>query len=220
MKTFQFLVIVVFLALASFIAYAYDPSPLQDYCVATNDTELGVFVNGNFCKDPKDVTSDDFFYPELLNPLDIDNQLGFNAIFVFVDKFPGLNTLGISLAYAEFAPRGVAPPHIHPRGSEIIIVLEGTIFIGFVVSDQNNNTFFYKVLGRGDVFLIPIAQVHFAYNIGNTTATALVAYNSQNPGVTVISNAIFGSNPPINPYILAKAFQLNIDVIEYLQSGF
>ncbi|KHN10343.1 Protein AIG2 [Glycine soja] len=32
---------VVLLALASSIAFAYDPSPLQDFCVAINDTKTG-----------------------------------------------------------------------------------------------------------------------------------------------------------------------------------
>lgn len=177
-------------------------------------------MNGNFCKDPKEVTSNDFFFSNLFTLLDTNNQFGFNITFVFIDKFPGLNTLGISLAYGQFAPRGVSPLHFHPRGTEMVILLEGTLLVGFIASDQNNNTFFYKILYPGDVFIFPIGQIHFGYNIGNTTAVVLVAYGSQNPGVTAISNTIFGSNPPINPYILAKAFQLDIDVIEYLLSVF
>ena len=32
---------VVLMALASSVAFAYDPSPLQDFCVAINDTKTG-----------------------------------------------------------------------------------------------------------------------------------------------------------------------------------
>jgi hypothetical protein len=39
MKAFYFLV--ALLALASSVAFAYDPSPLQDFCVAINDTKTG-----------------------------------------------------------------------------------------------------------------------------------------------------------------------------------
>ncbi|MBA0618769.1 hypothetical protein Godav_028067 [Gossypium davidsonii] len=35
------------LILASSFASAYDPSLLQDFCVAVNDTNNGVFVNGS-----------------------------------------------------------------------------------------------------------------------------------------------------------------------------
>ncbi|XP_021898149.1 germin-like protein subfamily 1 member 7 [Carica papaya] len=222
MKGFQFLVVVIFLALVSSFASAYDPSPLQDFCVATDSTELGVyatFVNGKFCKDPKDVTSNDFFFPRIDIPRLIDNQFKVNATIVDVDQLPGLNTLGISLTYVKFAPRGLAPPHYHPRSSQIVVVLEGIVFMGFVVSNQNNNILFHKTLYPGDVFVAPLGQIHLEYNIGDSTAVILVAYNSQNPGIVTISNAIFQSNPLIDSYILAKAFQLNIDVVEYLQQA-
>ena len=35
------LAIIVLLALASSIAFAFDPSPLQDFCVALNETKTG-----------------------------------------------------------------------------------------------------------------------------------------------------------------------------------
>ncbi|XP_029125498.1 germin-like protein subfamily 1 member 13 [Cajanus cajan] len=59
MKVVYFLVAI--LALTSSVAFAYDPSPLQDFCVALNDTKNAVFVNGKFCKDPKLVKAEDFF---------------------------------------------------------------------------------------------------------------------------------------------------------------
>ena len=41
MKGVSFLATVAILALASSIASAYDPSPLQDFCVAINDIKSG-----------------------------------------------------------------------------------------------------------------------------------------------------------------------------------
>ena len=38
MKGVHFLVTLALLALATSLAFAYDPSPLQDFCVATKDT--------------------------------------------------------------------------------------------------------------------------------------------------------------------------------------
>ncbi|KAK1280986.1 Germin-like protein subfamily 1 member 11 [Acorus gramineus] len=46
-----------FLALSCSLALASDPSPLQDFCVAAPSGQ--VFVNGQFCKDPKHVTEND-----------------------------------------------------------------------------------------------------------------------------------------------------------------
>ncbi|KAF4365968.1 hypothetical protein F8388_019212 [Cannabis sativa] len=61
MKSAHFLVTLAIFALASFIASAYDPSPLQDFCVAVDDPEKALFVNGKFCKDPMQVKAEDFF---------------------------------------------------------------------------------------------------------------------------------------------------------------
>ena len=41
MKAVSFLATMAILALASSIASAYDPSPLQDFCVAINDIKSG-----------------------------------------------------------------------------------------------------------------------------------------------------------------------------------
>ena len=70
------------------------------------------------------------------------------------------------------------------------------------------------------MFVFPIGLIHFQFNVGKTNAIALAGLSSQNPGVITIANAIFGSNPPINPDVLAKAFQLDQKVIEYLQKAF
>jgi hypothetical protein len=44
--------------------------------------------------------------------------------------------------------------------------------------------------------------------------------SSQNAGVITIADAVFGSNPPINPDVLAKAFQLDKNIIKDLQKKF
>lgn len=105
-----------------------------------------VFVNGRFCKDPKDIIFDYFFFSRLNIPSNTNHALGLNVKPVFIDQLPRLNTLDISMARNDYVPFGINPLHIHPKGSEIIIALEGTILVGFVASNQNNHTFFYKIL--------------------------------------------------------------------------
>ncbi|KAK8634006.1 hypothetical protein V6N13_014835 [Hibiscus sabdariffa] len=160
------------LAFACFLASAFDPSPLQDFCVAIND--------------PTDA---------------------------------GLNTLGISLVRIDYAPYGENPPHTHPRGTEILVVVQGTLYVGFVTSNPENRLI-TKILYPGDVFVFPIGLIHFQYNLGNTPAVAFAGLSSQNAGVITIANAVFGSNPPINLDVLTKAFQLDKNVVTHLQSIF
>ncbi|GMY20317.1 germin-like protein subfamily 1 member 11, partial [Fagus crenata] len=174
------------------------------------------FVNGKFCKDPNLATVDDFFLSGIDIPRSTSNPLGSNVTRITVLQIPGLNTLGISIARIDFAPYGVNAPHIHPRATEVLVVLEGTLYAGFVTSNPDNRLF-AKILNKGDVIVFPIGLIHFEINIGQTNAVALSSFNSQNPGVITIANAVFGSNPPINLDVLTKAFQLDKDVINYLQ---
>ncbi|GAV65095.1 Cupin_1 domain-containing protein [Cephalotus follicularis] len=233
MKGVHFLVVFVFTLAFTFVS-ASDPSPLQDFCVALGDTKndvllllhmievlfYAVFVNGELCKDPKLVVAEDFFFSGLNKPGNTSNPLGWMATIVNVMKIAGLNTLGVSMVRLDYAPNGgLIPPHIHPRASEILVVLEGTLYVGFVTSNPNN-TLFTKVLNKGDVFVFPIGLIHFQLNVGNTPAIAIAAFDSQNFGIIPIANAIFGSDPPINPDVLTKAFQVDRNVVNYLQSKF
>ncbi|XVF42424.1 hypothetical protein PTKIN_Ptkin01aG0361700 [Pterospermum kingtungense] len=215
MKSVHFHAAFVLLALAFTFASSFDPSPLQDFCVAINDTKTGVFVNGKFCKDPKLVTAEDFSFSGLNKPGNTSNQLGSKVTLINVQKIPGLNTLGISLARVDYVPYGLNPPHIHPRATEILTLVQGTLYVGFVTSD---NRFITKVLYPGDVFVFPIGLIHFQFNIGNTNALAFSGLSSQNPGLISIAKAVFGSDPAINPDVLAKAFQLDKYIVKQLQS--
>ncbi|KAM1398464.1 hypothetical protein ACFX2I_015915 [Malus domestica] len=208
------------LAFTTLLASASDPGPLQDFCVAINNTDSAVFVNGKFCKDPKLASANDFFSDKLRYPRNTSNPVGSIVTAANVDDIPGLNTLGISFARVDFAPNGLNPPHTHPRATEILIVVEGSLYVGFVTSNGDGNRLFTKVLYKGDVFVFPIGLIHFQLNVGKTNALAIAGLSSQNPGVITIANAVFGSNPPINPDVLAKAFQVDDNVVDYLQKQF
>ncbi|KQK05583.1 germin-like protein 8-4 [Brachypodium distachyon] len=207
------------LGLASSMVTAFDNSPLQDFCVA--DMKSNVRVNGFPCKDPMAVVADDFFNKAMLDkPRDtMTSKVGSNVTNINIANFPGLNTLGISLARIDYAPLGVNTPHIHPRATELLTVLEGTLYLGFVTS--NPNRLFSKVVTKGDVFVFPKAMIHFQMNLAHDKpAAALSSLNSQNPGVITIANAVFGSKPPISDDVLAKAFQVEKDLIKWLKSQF
>ncbi|XP_062083238.1 germin-like protein subfamily 1 member 17 [Humulus lupulus] len=222
MKGIHYLLVVATLAVAASIVSAYDPSPLQDFCVAIDDPKKALFVNGKFCKNPKLVKPEDFFFSGLNMAGDTTNPVGSNVTIVNVDAFPGLNTLGISLVRIDYAPYGQNPPHTHPRASEILVVVEGTLYVGFVTSNQadGKNLLFTKILNKGDVFVFPKGLIHFQLNIGKTPAVAFASLSSQNPGVITIANAVFGATPPINPYLLARAFRLDKNVVLNLQKQF
>ncbi|CAO2206015.1 unnamed protein product [Urochloa humidicola] len=221
MAASSYFLLAVFLTLASSQAIASDPSPLQDFCVA--DMHSPVKVNGFVCKDPMAVNADDFFKAAKLDEPRKTGKVGSNVTLISALQLPGLNTLGISIARIDYAPIGQNPPHTHPRATEILTVLEGTLYVGFVTSNQANgeNKLFTKVLNKGDVFVFPQGLIHFQFNpVHDKPAVALAALSSQNPGVITIANAVFGSKPPISDDVLAKAFQVGKGTIDWLQAQF
>ncbi|KAJ0975812.1 hypothetical protein J5N97_017777 [Dioscorea zingiberensis] len=159
------------LALAlSHNSLASDPSPLQDFCV--EDLKSNVLVNGFVCKDPKIVTEDDFTGHGLNIPGNTSNPQGSAVTPVFVEQLAGLNTLGVSLARLDFAPYGLIVPHYHPRATEIMTVLEGKLYVGFITSAPDFKLF-AKIVKKGDVFVFPEGLVNFQFNLGTKKALAI-----------------------------------------------
>lgn len=176
-------------------------------------------VNGLVCKDPKLAQASDFSFSGLHLPGNTSNLQGSNVTSANVAQIPGLNTLGISMVRIDFAPQGLNPPHTHPRATEILTVLEGSLHVGFVTSNPENRLI-SKVLKKGDVFVFPVGLIHFQRNVGYGNVVAIAALSSQNPGVITIANAVFGSTPAIGSEILSKAFQLDKNIIDQLQAKF
>ncbi len=205
--------LILHFALSSLMAMASDADPEQDFCVA--DLASGTVVNGLVCKSPAAVNANDFVFHGLANPGNTKNVAGSSVTPAFVAQFPGLNTLGISMARLDFAQGGLVPPHTHPRATEILFVLEGSLLVGFVSTD---NKLFAVTVNAGDVFVFPRGLLHFELNVGKGQATAIAALNSQNPGVQAQAAALFGSG--ISDVVLEKAFGLSEKAVEHIKSKF
>ncbi|KAL8108498.1 hypothetical protein AgCh_024809 [Apium graveolens] len=163
------------------------------------------------------VQASDFYFSGLHIPGNTSNALGSNGTLVSTAQIPGLNTLGIFLARIDFAPWGLNPPHTHPRGTEILTVIQGSIEVGFVTSNPDNRLI-SKIVNKGDVFVFPIGLVHYQRNVGSGNAVAVVALSSQNPGLVTIAHAVFGSKPDISTDLLVKAFQVDKSIISNIQA--
>ncbi|XP_073119916.1 germin-like protein subfamily 1 member 16 [Henckelia pumila] len=216
-------VVVLFLAILAVVcsrAYAADPDPLQDFCVGFDDPKAAVVVNGKFCKNPENVTVENFIYSGLNIPANTSNPLGINITTVSEDQLHGLNHQGLTIVRIDYAPNGVNLPHVHPRATELIVVMKGTLYAGFIggSNPSDPNKLYAKILYPGDVLVFPRGLLHFQRNVGKTDALAFATFNSQNPGAFNLPDALFGVEPPIYPDVLAKAFQLDRGSIEHLQS--
>ncbi|GMY15144.1 germin-like protein subfamily 3 member 4 [Fagus crenata] len=185
------LCIVVFSCIGISLA---DFDNLQDTCPTATPGKQTVFINGFACKNPANVTASDFKTSNLNHPGDTRNFYSSAVTIVTAADFPGLNTLGLSIARTDIEAAGLVLAHSHPRASELFFVSQGTVAAGFI---DTNNKVFQCILKEGDVFVFPRGLLHFCYNLGFELATIFSVLNSQNPGVVTLNGAMFESHSDI-----------------------
>jgi quercetin dioxygenase-like cupin family protein len=205
--------VLVTVGLVPMLAMAADADPLQDFCVA--DPTSGLTINGFACKPAGQVSVNDFKFDGLMKAGNTNNANNAAVTAASVIQFPGLNTLGISAARIDFAKGGINPPHTHPRATEILLLAQGQLYVGFV---STNNTLFATVLNAGELFVFPKGLVHFQLNVGKGPASAFAALSSQNPGVQQIAPALF--TPDINDEVLEKGFRISESTVDMIQKEF
>lgn len=210
---YLFSILVIISSVVS-IAFASDPDALQDLCVGFLSS--GVKVNGYACKEEANVTAEDFFYAGLAKASVINNTIGSLVTAANVEKIPGLNTLGLSFSRIDFKAGGLNPPHIHPRATETVFVLEGTLDVGFITTA---NKLITKTVKEGEVFVFPKGLVHFQKNNGENPASVISAFDSQLPGTFSIASALFSSTPTVPDDVLTKAFQIGTQDIDKIKNN-
>ncbi|GLJ06545.1 hypothetical protein SUGI_0041630 [Cryptomeria japonica] len=182
----------------------WDSDSVQDLCV-TNPSS-GFQLNGFPCKDQSKVVSSDFKSSLLIKPGNTSNPLRSALTIGTASSFHGLNTQGLSFARIDYAQGGIVQPHYHPRASEVLFVLKGTLQAGFI---DTQNRLFTEMLSEGDLFVFPVGMVHFIRNVGRGEAVSLSSLNSQNPGAVLIAKTLFSSNPGVPDGVLARAFRIS-----------
>lgn len=167
----------LFLAFSSIQVCLADCDNLQDTC--PSEKQSTIFINGLPCNNPANTAAHNFKTMELTKAGSRDN-FGSSTNIVTASKFPGLNTLGLSIGRIDIEVDGIVNLHNHPRATEMIFVKEGVLEAGFL---DTQNKVFQKSLKAGDVFVIPKGLFHFFLNRGLEVATVFSVFNSQNPGL-------------------------------------
>lgn len=197
----RFLLAMTILALAATVQ-ASDPELTTDFFIPNG-------VNKS------SVTGDWFTSTILRNGSNVVPPAKFNAVRITSDSAPVLTGLGVSVALFRYQPGGINPPHTHPRGTEILYVLEGSLTVGLV---DTTNQYYTAVLEVGDVFVFPKGLVHYQINFGDKDVLAFISFSSSNPGTVSLPANLFGSGIPDD--VLTAAFKVDNNVVDQLQSPF
>ncbi|KAG8636073.1 auxin-binding protein ABP19a [Manihot esculenta] len=182
---------ILYIFLIFSLIYSSSYAAVNDFCVADLSGPDG--PAGYACKKPAAVTVNDFVYSGLGSPGNISSLIKAAVTPAFVDQFPGLNSLGLSMARLDLAVGGVVPMHTHPGASEALIVVQGSICAGFISSA---NTVYFKSLNKGDIMVFPQGLLHFQINAGGSPALAFVSFSSSRPGLQILDFALFANNLP------------------------
>src|ERR1044072_1275889 len=159
------------LLLLAFLSSTTTYALITDFCVA--DLNGALSPAGYPCKKPP-LNVNDFVFSNF-NAGNLSNSfLKISLTPAFVEQFPGINGLGLSAARLDLEAGGVVPMHSHPGASELTIMVQGRITMGFISTDQS---VFVKTLQKGDVMVIPQGMLHFQLNAGGKKATAILSFS-------------------------------------------
>jgi hypothetical protein len=126
-----------------------------------------------------------------------------------IDNFPILVDSGISFSIATLGPCGVFFPHIHPRATEVFVVIEGELDFGMMPEVSLTSTApgapappggpapIPQVNGtlakyHGTVF--PQGSIHWQTNNKCKPATIAAGLSSEDPGTNAVLNQVDGGS--------------------------
>ncbi|CAL5195748.1 unnamed protein product [Lathyrus oleraceus] len=199
----------IFAFLSSYTFHAI--SSANDFCVA--DLSLPKTLTGYSCKPEANVTVDDFVFSGLVEGKPV---APFNSglTSATVENLPGLNGLDIAAARIDMGVNGTVPLHYHPESSELLIIVEGEVTVGFITPQKA----YVKTLKPSDVIVLPKGLLHFVINSGAGKAVIYGALSSSSPTVHVTDFLLFGND--LSTSIIAQTTLLDVSQIEKLKAVF
>lgn len=190
---------VVFMFAIFYSAIAGDPDILADFVVPNNTT----------------IDANNFTFTGMRQLVGGEYPTTFTALKVSMNELPTLNGQSVSYAVLEFPVGAINPVHIHPRASELMFLVSGTLQVGFVDTSDN---LFKQSLRIGDIFVFPKGLVHFQYNNDTTEpALAISAFGSANADTQLIPTSVF--NTSIFEGILDASFHTTRATIRKIEDG-
>ncbi|KAF7195080.1 Spherulin-1A [Pseudocercospora fuligena] len=127
--------------------------------------------------------------------------LGKGGRFVLANQnnFPVLVDQNIATAVGFLNPCGMNSPHTHPRATEWLTTVQGTLKTGFMLEngflanagEGRQTTQVSAELGPFQGTVFPQGSIHFQFNDNCSPATFIATLNSDDPGTSQIAQNFF-----------------------------
>lgn len=121
--------------------------------------------------------------------------------------FPILVNENLAVATFFLNPCGLNSPHTHPRGSEFVTVVQGSVQTGFMLENGflassaqgRQTTRVSATLGPFQGTVFPIGSIHYQFNDNCEPASFISSFNSADPGTSQIAqNFLFHDENIVN----------------------
>ncbi|KAF7360844.1 Spherulin-1b protein [Mycena sanguinolenta] len=133
----------------------------------------------------RDVTVFDFN-----NQAPVTGAKGGSILLATVDNFPILTDLSVTAAVSFIEPCGLNIPHLHPRSSEVLTVIEGVLDAGWV-QENGFDTEVESTLGKYQATVFPMGSMHYQQNPTCSPAAFVAAFGSEDPGRSDIATSFW-----------------------------
>lgn len=119
------------------------------------------------------------------------NGLGGEIRPVGVAELPALSKNGVAMSLFILEPCGINLPHVHPRATEILYVIEAEKLIAGFAEENGGGRTVLNELYSGFMTFFPQGLIHYQQNVSCKPAKYISALNSEDPGVVTISSRLF-----------------------------
>lgn len=109
--------------------------------------------------------------------------------------FPPLIGTGVSMTLGFLEPCGFNTPHVHPRSSEINVVVKGSLIAEFTL--ENGAKSVMNRLSTNQMTVFPQGALHTEFNPDCEDALFVAGFASEDPGVQQAAQTFFDLNNDI-----------------------
>lgn len=118
-------------------------------------------------------------------------------------SFPALVGQNSAMTMGFLGPCGFNTPHTHPRGAELNLVIEGTIYAQMMT--ENNGRVVTNQLEKYQMTVFPQGAMHTEFNPTCENATFVASFPSSDPGTQQIAQTLFSLSGDLISAVFGEA---------------
>ncbi|KAF4126003.1 Cupin 1 [Geosmithia morbida] len=124
------------------------------------------------------------------SPPEVTKGKGGRSVAADAKTMPALVGLDSSMTVGFLGPCGMNTAHVHPRATELNIVVKGRLVTSFI--PQNKVTAIANTMDTYQMSVFPQGAIHQEFNPDCTDAVFVAAFNDEDPGVNTVAQNFFG----------------------------